>query len=78
MENTQTPVRTKYIYRDEKNNRDYLVEIAEGYCNRRKLSQKSSNIKKLQRMNRVRQRGFRKQLATQSEVKTYGPAINVG
>lgn len=68
--------RTRYIFRGE-DKVDYLIETSEGYCNRRKLSQRSSSIKKLARMMRVRERGFVKRKASEREITIYGPAINI-
>ncbi len=68
--------KTTYIFKGD-NEVLYRIDTAEGYCNRRQLSQKSSSIKKLQRMSRVYDAGFRKTVATREEVRRFGPAINV-
>lgn len=72
-----TQERTRYIMVDPiKGN--MLVTMAQGFCDRRNLSQSSSNIKKLSRMARARDRGYVIRPATLKEVQLYGPPLNVG
>jgi len=66
-----------YIMEDEAGNK-FRIETPESYAGRKKIhGGRPSSLKKLARINRVRNMGFRQIPASQHDVLKYGPALKV-
>jgi len=67
-----------YILQESADSPAYKIETAESYAGRKNPTGKTSNLKKLARIARVRKVGFVKTLATTTDILRYGPAIITG
>lgn len=68
-----------YIVQEGKGGPIFRIDTPESYANSRTLTtDRVSNLKKLQRIRRIRKVGYRKRLATNRDVRLFGPAIVMG
>jgi len=68
--------RAVYIVQEGEGGPIYRIETPESYAGRKQISSSNvTSLKKLARIKRVRDRGYVKRLATNADVRRYGPAI---